>query len=143
MGSISGLPVYVQTENYLSELYPAIPEDEYLFIDATIKDEDGLRAQILSLQKGEALYDEEGLIAGRTSAVSLHLIQLLPEDYFEKITDIEPVPRLRFPGRSFCGMMNNYVKTFCCCLPEVQLNPSLTPIKLSSRKYNHRRRSFS
>ena len=66
--AISGLPVYIQTENYLSALYPVIPEDEYLFIDATVKDEDALRAQILSLQTGEALYDEHGLIAGRANA---------------------------------------------------------------------------
>ncbi|HEX5151398.1 MAG TPA: putative sugar nucleotidyl transferase [Parafilimonas sp.] len=99
--AISGLPVYVQTESYLSELYPAIPEEEYLFIDATIKDEDGLRAQILSLQTGEALYDEDGLIAGRTTININAFDTIPPEDYFEKITDMEPAPRLRFPWELF------------------------------------------
>ena len=99
--AISGLPVYVQTENYLSALYPVTPENEYLYIDATVKDEDGLRSQILSLQTGEALYDENGFIAGRTDLVITSFDMVLPEDYFEKITNIEQVPRLRFPWEIF------------------------------------------
>src|SRR5689334_13192865 len=63
--AISGLPVYVQPEDYLAELYAPVPEDEYLFIDVSLKDEDALRSQVLSLQTGEALCDSEGLIAGR------------------------------------------------------------------------------
>ena len=99
--AISGLPVYVQAEDYLSDLYPNIPEDEYLFIDAAIKDEDGLRAQVLSLQPGEALCDDEGLVAGRTS-IGITLSDVIPpEDYFEKITEIETVSRLRFPWEIF------------------------------------------
>src|SRR5215467_11021060 len=60
---ISGLPVYISTENYLSALYEPIPEDEYLLIDASLKNEDALRTQILSLQTGEAIFDNYGLIA--------------------------------------------------------------------------------
>src|SRR6478736_2141865 len=66
--AISGLPVFIKTENYLQALYETIPEDEYLLIDASLKDEDALRTQILSLQPGEALYDNKGLIAGRTTS---------------------------------------------------------------------------
>ena len=59
--AISGLPVYVQAEDYLAGLYEPPPADEYLFIDAALKDEDALRAQILSLQPGEALRDDNGI----------------------------------------------------------------------------------
>jgi UDP-N-acetylglucosamine diphosphorylase/glucosamine-1-phosphate N-acetyltransferase len=68
---ISGLPAYINTINYLSPLCNddkiAVPENDFLFIDAALKDTDALRSQILSLQTGEALQDDFGLIAGRTT----------------------------------------------------------------------------
>lgn len=69
---ISGFPVCIHTINYLSPLYDGVdkinaPENDFLFIDAALKDTDELRSQILSLQAGEALQDEFGLIAGRTT----------------------------------------------------------------------------
>src|SRR5947208_25762 len=65
--AISGLPVFIQSSKEFSELYKSIPQDEYLLIDVGLKDEDNLRAQILSLQTGEALHDAHGLVAGRTA----------------------------------------------------------------------------
>jgi len=99
--AITGLPVYVQTENYLSCLYESIPEDEYLLIDAAIKDEDDLRVQILSLQTGEAIYDEYGLVAGRTTADITAFKTGKPRNYFEKIININNAPRILFPWEIF------------------------------------------
>ncbi len=80
---ISGLPVYVKTEDHLASLYESVitnaAENDYLYIDASLKDEDALRARILSLQMGEALYDDVGLIAGRTAT--------LPGDFDIQQTD--------------------------------------------------------
>lgn len=99
--TISGLPVYVQAEDCLSELYEPIPEEEYLFIDATLKDEDVLRAQILSLQTGEALRDEQGLIAGKTNALINFFETDKPEKYFDKIINAEVAQRLQYPWHLF------------------------------------------
>ena len=95
--AISGLPVFIQPENYLSELYEPFPEDEYLYINASLKDEDNLRAQILSLQKGEALCNEHGLIAGRTSAYISPCTNDVYDNWFEKISEAEHAENLLFP----------------------------------------------
>lgn len=95
--AISGLPVYIQTENYLSALYEPIPQDEYLLIDASLKDDDTLRAQILLLQANEALIDEHGLIAGRTTKdIMLFNSDTVRDDFFENILVAELAQRLQF-----------------------------------------------
>lgn len=99
--AISGLPVFIHTEEYLTGLYEPIIQDEYLYIDASLKDDDTLRSQILSLQTGEALHDDEGLIAGRT----LHNINdfsLDTKDNFIKNISL-PVAatRIQFPWQLF------------------------------------------
>jgi UDP-N-acetylglucosamine diphosphorylase/glucosamine-1-phosphate N-acetyltransferase len=94
--AISGLHVYILPEKYLSALYEPPPDDEYLLIDALLKDEDEIRAQILSLQTGEALCDEQGIIAGRTTADILRFNAARPPLYFEKIIDAKPAARLEF-----------------------------------------------
>ncbi len=98
---ISGLPVYVQTENYLSALYETAPKEEYLFIDAALKDEDALRAQILSLQADEAIFDDYGLIAGRTNAAISSFKPTTLQEHFEKVYEVEPAKRFLFPGEFF------------------------------------------
>jgi len=94
---ISGLPVYVYSENYLSALYEPVPQEEYLLIDASLKDEDALRAQILSLRTGEAIIDKHGLIAGRMKGDLSLFKNDVPKDSFNKILDAEYAERLRFP----------------------------------------------
>ncbi len=95
--AISGLPVYVFTEKYLRKLYEPLPDDEYLLIDALLKDEDEIRSKILSLQPGEALYDAQGLIAGRTTIDLFEFNPNKPASHFEKIIDAEPATRLQYP----------------------------------------------
>ncbi len=94
--AISGLPVYVQAEAYLSALYAPAPTDEYLFIDASLKDEDALRAQILSLQPGEALRDDDGIIACRTDALISNTIFNNPEKYFTAIIVTDNAQRVQY-----------------------------------------------
>ena len=97
---ISGLPVFINTVNYLTDLYekPAdiITENDFLFVDAALKDEDALRTQILSLQVGEAVYDDIGLIAGRTNnAINNFDINDI-KSFFEKVSVTDMAKRLQF-----------------------------------------------
>jgi UDP-N-acetylglucosamine diphosphorylase/glucosamine-1-phosphate N-acetyltransferase len=98
---ISGLPVYVHTEPYLMCRYDTIPQDEYLWIDASVKDDPALRSRILSLQTGEALTDEKGLIAGRNSMSIKGFDVQGSEKYFDKISLNENVARLELPWQIF------------------------------------------
>ncbi len=95
--AITGLPVYVFAEKYLSKLYDPIPDDEYLIIDAMLKDEDSIRAQILSLQTGEVLYDEQGIVAGRTTVNISGFNAVRSASYFEKIIRVNSVQRIQYP----------------------------------------------
>ncbi len=99
---ISGLPVYIKTADYLAGLYKSIAEDastenDYLFINATLKDEDPLRSQILSLQPGDALYDDAGLIAGRTTNIIHDFNINSTGSFFENISITNAVQRLQYP----------------------------------------------
>ena len=98
---ISGLPVFVHTERYLMCLYNLIPQDEYLWIDASLWDEASLRSQILTLQTGEALEDEHGFIAGRTTGDPEEFDHRQPEKFFSKLTRVENARRLQFPWQIF------------------------------------------
>lgn len=99
--TISGLPAFIQAEDYLAGLYEDPPEDEYLYIDASLKDEDNLRSQILSLQPDEALRDENGIIACRTTSLIENNKLDKPEKYFTSFIDAENVVRLQYPWQLF------------------------------------------
>ncbi len=98
---ISGLPVYINTDNYLTDLYEkpvkeSIVENDFLFIDAALKDEDTWRTQILSLQIGDAIYDDIGLIAGRTvNAINDFSINAT-ESFFENVSVTDTAKRLQY-----------------------------------------------
>jgi UDP-N-acetylglucosamine diphosphorylase/glucosamine-1-phosphate N-acetyltransferase len=96
---ISGFPVYINTINYLSPLYAdkmAVPENDFLYIDAALKDVDALRSQILSLQNGEALQDEFGLIAGRTSSDAQELNLNNFQNFFNTVSQGDNAERLKY-----------------------------------------------
>jgi UDP-N-acetylglucosamine diphosphorylase / glucose-1-phosphate thymidylyltransferase / UDP-N-acetylgalactosamine diphosphorylase / glucosamine-1-phosphate N-acetyltransferase / galactosamine-1-phosphate N-acetyltransferase len=95
--AITGLNVYVLAEKYLSGLYEAIPDDEYLVIDAMLKDDDDIRLQILSLQTGEALYDEQGIVAGRTTVNISEFNATGSTSYFKKIIPVRSIQRMQYP----------------------------------------------
>jgi UDP-N-acetylglucosamine diphosphorylase/glucosamine-1-phosphate N-acetyltransferase len=97
---ISGFPAYINTINYLSPLYNgneiAAPENDFLFIDAALRDADALRSQILSLQTGEALQDEFGLIAGRMTN-DLQTFDVIDfQKFFNTISQADNVERLEY-----------------------------------------------
>ena len=99
---ISGLPVAIKPKNYLTGLYESILDDtalanDYLFIDASLKDEDALRAQVLSLHIGDALYDNIGLIACRTSSLINDFSNDIIEVSFAKKFADENNQRLEYP----------------------------------------------
>lgn len=98
---ISGLPVFIQAEDYLAGLYEAPPEDEYLYIDASLKDEDDFRSQVLSLQPGEVLKDNNGIIACRTNALITGDAFDKPEKYFTRFIDAGNITRLQYPWQLF------------------------------------------
>lgn len=62
---LTGQSVWVFTENYLEKLYPAIPIQPALWIDASLMPDMDLFNRILSLEEEEALIDSNGLIAGK------------------------------------------------------------------------------
>ena len=103
---ISGLPVYIHAPVYLSGLYEnfssaVVLENDFLFIDASVKDEAALRTQILSLETGAALYDDVGLIAGRTISIISDFSINSTESFFENISVTDTVKRLQFPWQIF------------------------------------------
>lgn len=52
--------VFLQTEDYLSSLYPSIPAGEHLYIDASVLPSPELIEQLGKLQPGAQVTDEEG-----------------------------------------------------------------------------------
>jgi UDP-N-acetylglucosamine diphosphorylase/glucosamine-1-phosphate N-acetyltransferase len=98
---ISGLPVYINTNSFLTDLYEkpvqeSIAENDFLFIDAALKDEDTWRTQILSLQIGEAVYDDIGLIAGRTNKTIQDFSINTTESFFENVSVTDTAQRLQY-----------------------------------------------
>jgi len=71
-----------------------------------------LRAQILSLQPGDALHDKAGLIAGRTTAEIVSFKSNLIENYFSKMVEIEQAQRLQFPWQLFLWSNEQLRKDF-------------------------------
>ena len=63
----TGELVHIHTADYLSSLYPAITAGEHFWIDSTVVFSADLWAAICQLLPNEALVDEHGLIAGRTT----------------------------------------------------------------------------
>lgn len=62
---ISDCKVFVLTSKLLQPLQEAIPEGEYLFIDASVIPEKPLFDAISALSPDQALIDETGIVAGR------------------------------------------------------------------------------
>ncbi len=94
---LSAQPVFVHTASYLQNLYPLIPAGTHTWIDASLVLNTGLIDSILSLETGDCLADEKGLVAGifdfgQTGFDVQH--SLSP---FTNIRDYPEVVRLRYP----------------------------------------------
>lgn len=99
-------PAAIHTAPYLQGLYASsnaslLPADAAadasLWIDASVIPDDALIAQIQSLQNGDCLMDEQGLVAGK-AVIAFNSFN--PSDtsvYFTQANKVTSVQRIRFP----------------------------------------------
>lgn len=92
--------VFIHTDHYLQPLYPSIEEGDHIWVDASIMLNDHLLDRILSLQIGEALANDEGLIAGRTTALANTFNPKESLQWFQHIDDVA-VERIKYPQQLF------------------------------------------
>lgn len=93
----TGQQVFVHTEKYLQNLYPTIVEGDHIWVDASVMITDNLLDRILSLQTGEALANDCGLLAGRSNQPS-HLFNVKETlHWFKNIYDVFDVQCLEYP----------------------------------------------
>lgn len=93
----SGKKVFIQPRNYLSSLYETIPIDDYIWIDASLLPEKKVYDKILNLEKGHALADEKGLVAGRPFERINELDIDAFHSCFKEIKNCTDVQKLNFP----------------------------------------------
>jgi UDP-N-acetylglucosamine diphosphorylase/glucosamine-1-phosphate N-acetyltransferase len=92
---ISNDAVYTLTEPFLQILYNKIPEEEAIFIDASVYATTGLHERIFDLETGSALADDKGLIAGKLKyQEKINIDNLLQS--FETIIDFDNVKRFEY-----------------------------------------------
>ncbi len=93
--------VFVHTEKYLQGLYPTIENDDNIWVDASIMLTDNLLDRILSLQADEALANDCGLIAGR-STNAWHTFNVNESlQWFKNIYDVTDVACINYPAQLF------------------------------------------
>jgi len=96
---ISGKTVFVKSVDYLKALYPSIEDADAVWIDAGIIPAKELTDRILSLQSGQALADENGLIAGKSSKLLLSFSLENSLQLFDEVFDVSAVKRLEYPSQ--------------------------------------------
>ncbi|TDH28039.1 glucose-1-phosphate thymidylyltransferase [Segetibacter sp. 3557_3] len=98
---ISGTRVQVLTDTYLAELYDPLELRDFLMIDSSVIVTEALVESLLSLDNGEGLFDNNGLIGGRV------LPGALPEfgddfsSLFSQKRSFELVKRIDLPCHVF------------------------------------------
>ena len=92
---------FISSVAYLQPLYESCDESDNLWIDASLIPDERLTEQIIALQKGEALKDDFGLIAGRTSGKMPTFTTEDPLGYFNKLTTLPAVRRLTYTFQLF------------------------------------------
>jgi UDP-N-acetylglucosamine diphosphorylase/glucosamine-1-phosphate N-acetyltransferase len=96
-----GQTVYIQTANYLQNLYPKVAVKEQIWIDASVIPNPQLIRQIKSLQPFEAIVDEAGLIAGNVLMTDSFFDANNYNHFFKKIQQINRIERLKNPQQIF------------------------------------------
>lgn len=94
---ITGQEVFIQTVDYLSALYAPVEGSEAIWIDAGIIADEQLTDRILSLQNGQALADENGLIAGKSTQLLSSFSLENSLQLFAEVFDVKSVKRLQYP----------------------------------------------
>ncbi len=95
--NFSGKKTFIQSRKYLSPLYETIPKADFLWIDASLLPEKEIFDKILNLEKGEALADENGLVAGRPFDAINELDISEFHTYFKEIKNCTDARKLNFP----------------------------------------------
>lgn len=95
--NFSGEKTFIQPRKYLSPLYETIPMADSLWIDASLLPEKELFDKILSLEKGEALADENGLVAGKPFDSINELDISAFHNYFKEIKNCTASRKLIYP----------------------------------------------
>jgi len=99
--TISKQDVFVKTEEYLQPLYGGIPINA-IWVDATVITDDSLVQRILTLNEEEALFDEAGLIAGRSNALNdVYDSGVISTNLFKKVTTLSGIRRLEYSWQLF------------------------------------------
>lgn len=93
--------VFIHTDHYLQSLYPLLEEGDHIWVDATVMLTDRLLDRILSLQMGEALANDCGLIAGRSTAASHTFNPRESLQWFQNIYDVLDVECIQYPQQLF------------------------------------------
>jgi UDP-N-acetylglucosamine diphosphorylase/glucosamine-1-phosphate N-acetyltransferase len=96
-----GQTVYIQTANYLQNLYPEVADKEQIWIDASVIPTTQLIEQIQALQPFEAIVDEVGLIAGNVLMKDNFFDVNNYNIFFKKTQQINNVERLKNPQQLF------------------------------------------
>lgn len=98
---VSSEKVLVHTANYLQCLYEAIPQEQYLWIDASIVPNEQLVHQILTLENGAALVDDVGLIAANIVIDATNFSVEKIVQTIQKTVDTDFVKRIEWPNDVF------------------------------------------
>ncbi len=93
--------VFISSAAYLQPLYPAINDTDAIWVDASLLPDDVLTDKILSLQKGEALIDDKGLIAGRVDGFIHSFSKDDSLSLFKEIFEIQDAKRLEYTFQIF------------------------------------------
>ncbi len=95
--NIIGEKVWIQTRDYLSPMYEAIPTGDYIWVDASVLPDDDLYKKICNLEIGEAFSHENRLITGRPLQKTNVLDISNYEHQFKNIKAIENARKINFP----------------------------------------------
>ena len=91
------MPVFICTEKYLQPLYPEFEEGVHTWIDAAVVADTALIDTVLSLEPGNAIADEKGLIAGCIDISLRNFDRTNTLQKFVSIKDHAPVKRWEHP----------------------------------------------
>jgi UDP-N-acetylglucosamine diphosphorylase/glucosamine-1-phosphate N-acetyltransferase len=95
---ITGQEVFIKTVDYLSALYAPIQDAGAIWIDAGIIADMELADRIFTLKDGQALADENGLIAGKSTKLFTSFSPDTILQLFDEVSKLKTVKRLQYPG---------------------------------------------
>lgn len=93
----TGEKIWIQTRDYLSPLYESFPSDDYIWVDASVLPNEDVYKKIGNLEIGEALSDENGLLAGRPLQKTNVLDISNDALHFKNMNPIQNVRKINFP----------------------------------------------